>query len=77
MGEQKRIVTDDFPAERLPEELRRGIDPGHRVRVTVEDEPASAGTEPRYRRFHGIAAEQGTSIDQAVERVRALRDEWD
>lgn len=77
MGEQTRIVVKDFPVERLPEELRRGLEAGHRVRVTVEDESDVSAGEPRYKRFHGMAADRNTSIEEAVARVRALRDEWD
>ena len=77
MSEHKRIVLEDYPAERLPEELRRGITPGHRVRVTIEDEREASTTEPRFRRFRGIAAEKNTSIEEAVARIRTLRDEWD
>jgi hypothetical protein len=77
MSEQKRIVVEDFPVERLPEELRQGLVMGHRVRVTIEDDPQATPKEPRYRRFRGIAADRNTSIEEAVARVRALRDEWD
>ncbi len=31
-----RIVKEHYPATRLPEDLREGLDPGDDVRVTVE-----------------------------------------
>ncbi|WP_206455241.1 hypothetical protein [Aurantimonas marina] len=37
MSELKRIVIEDYPADRLPADVRQDIDPSHRVRVTVED----------------------------------------
>ena len=74
MSQSKRIVIDDFPAEKLPAELRGDIADGHRVRVIVED---FVKDEPRFRRFHGIAAEKNTSVEEAVARIRSQRDEWD
>lgn len=75
----RRIVTDDFPAGELPDELRGNIDPGHRVRITVEDMNgvASASSTPRYKRYAGFASQKNTSMADAVERIRSLRDEWD
>lgn len=73
VSEQTKIVIDDYPVENLPEDVRRGIAAGERVRVTVE----TGDPRPRYLRFHGIAAHKKTTVEDAVARVRALRDEWD
>ena len=73
MDEAKRVVVENYPAGKLPDDVRGDIDPAHRVRVTVED--ADAG--PRYKRFQGAAAHRNTSVEDAVSRIRALRDEWD
>ncbi|MBO0905758.1 hypothetical protein [Jiella sonneratiae] len=73
MSEQTKIVVDDYPVDNLPEEVRRGIGAGERVRVTVE----TGAPLPRYLRFHGIAAHKKTTVEEAVARVRSLRDEWD
>ncbi|MCB8839700.1 DUF4131 domain-containing protein [Aurantimonas sp. VKM B-3413] len=73
MTELKKIILDDYPVENLPEDMRQDFEPGERVRVTVEP----YRKEPRYLRFHGIAAHKKTTIEEAVARVRALRDEWD
>ena len=79
MGEHKRIVIEDYPVENLPEELRGGIETGHRVTVTVEDrvKPAIPDFETKLTRFWGACAYRGTTAEEAVARVRALRDEWD
>ncbi|HEY9057546.1 MAG TPA: hypothetical protein VIN77_10390 [Aurantimonas sp.] len=81
MSELKRIVIEDYPAGRLPADVRQGIDPSHRVRVTVEDgqgELAQTSEKlPKYLRYWGIAAHKNTSIAEAVTRIRKLRDEWD
>ena len=77
MGEHKRIVIEDYPVENLPEELRGGIETGHRVTVTVEE------SEDRWSDlFRRIDAYQSANTrhvtsEEAVARVRAIRDEWD
>jgi hypothetical protein len=37
-----RIVRQNYPASRLPEELREGLSPGDKVTVTVELADASS-----------------------------------
>jgi hypothetical protein len=71
-----KIVRQNYPASRLPEDLREGIDPSMRVTVTVtEDEPTHqpmsleeiwALRRPPYR-----------SAENIVSGIRQLRDEWD
>jgi hypothetical protein len=72
-----KVVRENYPASKLPEDLREGIDPASRVTVTVmEDEkPAHrvmtleeifASRRPPYRSKEEIDAE-----------IRRLRDEWD
>jgi hypothetical protein len=78
MKDSRRVVIENYPVERLPDELRGGLDPSHRARITVED--ASVGPSikaARLRRYFGAAKHKNTSVEEAVERVRALRDEWD
>ena len=64
----------------LPETLREGIAPGHKVEVTVRDlgvgrrTAAEAFAElSEFAEKHGDPA--GT-LDDAVRRIRELRDEW-
>jgi hypothetical protein len=71
-----KIVRENYPASKLPEDLREGIDPAHRVTVTVvEDQPSHspmtleeivASRRPPYR-----------SADEIVASIRKLREEWD
>jgi hypothetical protein len=35
MGEKKKIVVENDPVDRLPEELRRGLEIGRMVRVVA------------------------------------------
>lgn len=78
MDETKRHVVDNYPAEKLPDELRGGIDPSHRTRIIVEDiSGASPAVPARYLRTFGAARDFDTSVDEAVRRIRTLRDEWE
>jgi len=71
-----KIVRQNYPASRLPEDLREGIDPSMRVTVTViEDAPSHqpmtleeiwALRRPPYR-----------SAEDIISGIRQLRDEWD
>jgi hypothetical protein len=78
MGEGKKIVVDGFPVEKLPDELRRGIESGEVVRVTVESCVAEFSTTRPLSEFFGCAkdlyASQG--VDPA-DYIRKLRDEWE
>ena len=62
-------------------DLRGDIDPTHTVRVVVEDlglhDDTRKAVAERVLRLAGIAGHKNTSIEAAVARVRALRDEWD
>lgn len=81
MGETKKIVVEHYAVERLPEELRRGIESGQMVRVTVETEAvhtdaASAG-KYTMRSFLGAAPGLYGSAEDVVEFFRKQRDESD
>jgi hypothetical protein len=71
-----RIIRDNYPIEKLPEDLRQLVDPTKAVRIVVEqadsDEPSDSLT-----RFAGRFADRNVSAEEAVARIRALRDEWD
>lgn len=75
-----KVVYKELLAAELPEELRDGIPPDRRVRVRVEEVAPVGDTEERlarFRRYVGAARDRGTTVDEAVERIRQLRDEWD
>jgi hypothetical protein len=79
MDETRKVITEDVAVSELPEKVRGDFDADDVVRVTLEAKPVAAtgSAEPRYLKFAGIAAYKNTSIEEAVARVRALRDEWD
>lgn len=75
MGETKKIDIEHFPVEKLPDELRRGIESGQLVRVTVEsDIQEETSARQPLRSFFG--AGKGCYTEQeAVSFIRQLRDE--
>jgi hypothetical protein len=78
MGETKKIVTEHYPIETLPAELREGIEGGQVVRVTVETEvPVFLPAGRTLRSFLGIAPGRYSDPDEIVDEVRRLRDEWE
>ncbi|MER2605747.1 MAG: hypothetical protein ABTQ29_07960 [Siculibacillus sp.] len=76
-----RVIHRELTAAELPDDLRGDIDPTHTVRVVVEDlglhDDTRKAVAERVLRLAGIAGHKNTSIEAAVARVRALRDEWD
>ncbi|MFG1398926.1 hypothetical protein [Roseixanthobacter pseudopolyaromaticivorans] len=85
-----RIVREHYPVEKLPEDLRDGLPAGVTVTVTVEDEGGRRDTiEPSLREVarnpkrmtfaeaRALAQRAMPIGDDAVERIRKLRDEWD
>lgn len=77
-----RIVTHHIPASELPEKLRGEIPVGAMVTVTVqEDHPRRALSFKELReRAEQIKSSPGfrpVNPEEAVRRIRELRDEWD
>jgi len=73
-----KIIREHYPASKLPEDLREGVDPESTVTVTVTVEGLKrpehvmtleeifAARRPPYR-----------SAEEIVGSIRQLRDEWD
>jgi hypothetical protein len=79
-----KIVKEHYPASKLPVELREGIDPAGHVTVVVTEEVMDPRgkmtleeTLTQAKRLRQDGAIQPVTIEEAVERIRALRDEWD
>ena len=71
-----RIVRAHFPVEKLPQELREGLEPNARVTITIEAEapPEHVMTLEEMFAFRCGAF---SSIEEAVQHIPGLRDEWD
>ncbi len=96
-----KITFEHYPASRLPEDLREGLEKNATVRIVIEEETTDRQTEedelfPGFKDFpkvdlkpmtvedlsesiKRIRAENRTSVsmEEAVSRIRTLRDEWD
>lgn len=72
-----KIVRDNYPAGRLPEDLREGLDPEVRVRVVVETTDVAPRSRRSLRELRDRAARSGPIDGDPVGRIRTLRDEWD
>ena len=77
-----KIVKKHYPVEKLPVELREGLPQGAMVSVTVETEDEAArvfDVEAFQKDLARIQAKLGgaVTLEEAAERVRSLRDEWE
>jgi hypothetical protein len=76
-----KVIRDRYPVSRLPEDLRDEVGNVTSVRVTLEPTapPESSLTDilERARRLRAEGKIKPVTTEDAVARVRALRDEWD
>ncbi|HKH81444.1 MAG TPA: hypothetical protein VKA03_07530 [Methylovirgula sp.] len=87
-----KIVKEDYPVAKLPEDLREGLDPAQQVRVTIEVAPSAKEEMDRelqsawfHRPDHVLSLEEifalrrppFRSAEEIEEELRRQRDEWD
>lgn len=84
-----KIVREHYPVEKLPEDLRGNFPDGTSVTIEIVDEAELDEDAPKplsveeavavMRRMQQRNAERGTSVteEEAVRRIRELRNEWD
>lgn len=79
-----KIVRENYPASKLPEDLREGLDPGSTVRVVIEAGEPPGKPRTTFSELKKIIDHLKSQPDfkpvtanEAVQRIRALRDEWD
>jgi hypothetical protein len=78
-----RIVRDYYPAERLPDDLQKLIDPSRPIRIVIEQEDdqklrkSPEELMAMIESYRATKANSGRSVEDAVAEIRALRDEWD
>lgn len=70
------IVKQHYPASKLPEDLRAGVDPASTVTVTIEEEkrPEKVMSLEEIFSLDGFRRRSATEIDTDL---RRQRDEWD
>jgi hypothetical protein len=75
-----KIVREHYPVNRLPEDLREGLNPNDVVRVVIEEAHAERSGDRSADELRKLIEEarRTAPLDQdSVARVRKLRDEWD
>ena len=82
-----KIVLMHYPVEKLPEDLRRLVSDAESVTVELTEEGGRPALKPltqdeavaMMRQSQQEHAARGTSVttEEAVRRIRELRDEWD
>lgn len=81
-----KIVREHYPVERLPEDLRLLVGAAQSVKIEITEDtdmPRAPLTRDQavalMRESQREHAARGTSVssEQAVRRIRELRDEWD
>lgn len=83
----KKIVREHYPVSQLPEDLRAQFPGVETVRLVIEeggkddiaDRSVHRSREQMIADFDAVRCENHphVSLDDAVARIRALRDEWD
>jgi hypothetical protein len=68
-----RIVLEHYPASKLPDDLRAGVDPSSTITVTVVEEEKVMTLEEIFS-LKGFRRRSAAEIDDDL---RRLRDEWD
>ncbi len=70
-----KIVRENYPASRLPEDLREGLDPSTRVTVTVvEDTPSHKPMT--LEEIFALRQPPFRTAEDIVASIRELREEW-
>ena len=74
-----KIVRKHYPAARLPEDLSSQFARDAAVTVTIEEEDRKPLSREELLELMRRARENapGTTMEEAVARIRALRDEWE
>ena len=78
-------ITEQISPDELPPRLRDRFKPGTSVRLTVVGEAKDMPFTPEeiearkndLLKYWGAFSHLGTTTEEAVTRIRALRDEWD
>jgi len=71
-----RIVRDHYPAEKLPEDLQKLVDPSRPIRVVIEQDDVDQMAGP-LTKFAGTFGHHNVAEQEAVARIRLLRNEWE
>jgi hypothetical protein len=72
-----RIVKEHYPASKLPEDLRAGVDPAATVTVTVVEERALPADTVTLEEVFASRRPPFRTVEEIDAGLRRQRDEWD
>ncbi len=72
-----RIIRENYPASRLPEDLRIGVDPSSTVTVTIVEEEKRPEKVMSLEEIFSLKGFRRSSAEEIDEDLRRQRDEWD
>lgn len=72
-----RIVKEHYPASKLPEDLRAGVDPTATVTVTIVEEQTQSHREVTLDEIFAARRPPFRSVNDIDADLRRQRDDWD
>ena len=72
-----RIVRENYPASKLPDDLRVGVDPLSTVTVTIVEEEKRPETVMTLEEIFALRRPPFRSAEEIDEDLRRQRDGWD
>jgi hypothetical protein len=72
-----RIVKEHYPASKLPEDLRAGVDPTATVTVTIVEEEKRPEKVMSLEEIWALRAPPFRTAQEIDDDLRRDRDEWD
>jgi hypothetical protein len=72
-----RIIRENYPASKLPEDLRGGVDPSSTVTVTIVEEERRPDHVMSLEEIWALRAPPFKTAQEIDDYLRRQRDEWD
>jgi hypothetical protein len=72
-----RIVRERYPASKLPEDLRAGVDPSSTLTVTIVEEEKRPEKVMTLEEIFALRRSPFRTAEEIDEDLRRQRDEWD
>ena len=72
-----RIVKEHYPASRLPEDLREGVDPTAIVTITIVEEQGRQESTVTLEEIFALRQPPFRTAEEIDADLRRQRDEWD
>jgi hypothetical protein len=72
-----RIVREHYPASKLPDDLRAGVDPSSTVTVTIVEEEKRPEKVMTLEEIFALRRPPFRTAEEIDEDLRRQRDEWD